>query len=301
MSLLYQALLKNNQNKPVVSENENQIAQQNTAKHSDLLTSQPTVATSGSYQSQQFAGSHSGYGQNSHGQNHLPWFIWIFIASLVLIVGLLAGYIYGNFMWSNNAVVNTPAPIVTELTEDAVNTKANPKANQLDVITKEEQPKADPTIEVAVNSEGQVVSKVTNTPKQTPAVTDASSQNVIDDVDLTGVPNTLKASFAEAIKATEIPEAFEDNFEMNLSSSSDVLLLDDLTVYQTALLPNIIYQMHIFSSDVSERWVKINDKVLYEGQELQSGLTLLEIRQDMIVWRFNNRKVGQLALVDFVQ
>jgi hypothetical protein len=301
MSLLYQALLKNNQNKPVASENENQVAQQNKAKHSDLLTNQPIVATSGSYQSQQFAGSHSGYGQNSHGQSYLPWFIWIFIACLLLVVGLLAGYIYGNFIWSNNTVVNTPAPIVTKLTEDAVNTKANPKVNQLDVITKEEQPKADPTIEVAVNSEGQVVSKVTNTPEAMPTITDNPSQKVIDDVDLTGVPDTLKASFAEAIKATEIPEAFEENFEMNLTSSGDFLLLDDLTAYQAALLPDLIYQMHIFSSDVSERWVKINDKVLYEGQELQSGLTLLEIRQDLIVWRFNNKKVGQLALVDFVQ
>jgi general secretion pathway protein B len=88
---------------------------------------------------------------------------------------------------------------------------------------------------------------------------------------------------------------------MDLSSNGNVLMLEDLTAYQTALLPDLIYQMHIFSSDVSERWVKINDKILYEGNELVPGLTLLEIKQNLIIWRFNNRKVGQLALVDFVQ
>jgi SpoU rRNA methylase family enzyme len=299
MSLLYQALLKNNQNKPVQSQNQEQ--QENKSKHSDLLTSQSNVEPSNSFHSQQFAGAHVG-----KSQNNLPWFVWLFIASLLLVVGLLAGYIYGNFKPSNNAATKTSTEFVENVTTE---NKSDLIPFDANLVANTETSEAEQTIEVAVNSQGQVVSKVTDKASKI-ATTNGSEQSApsstilekaTPEIDLSGVPDNLKASFAEAIKATEVTETLEANFEMDLSSNGNVLMLEDLTAYQTALLPDLIYQMHIFSSDVSERWVKINDKILYEGNELVPGLTLLEIKQNLIVWRFNNRKVGQLALVDFVQ
>lgn len=303
MSLLYQALLKNNQNKPVQSQSQEQ--QENKSKHSDLLTSQSNVELSTSFHSQQFSGAHVG-----QSQNNLPWFVWLFIASLLLVVGLLAGYIYGNFKPSNNAVTKTSTEFVENVTTE---NKSNLTPVDPSLVPKTqlkgEAKETEQTIGIAVNAQGQVVSKVkdktskivtTNGSEQS-APSSTISEKATPEIDLSGVPDNLKASFAEAIKATEKTETLDSNFEIDLLSNGNELMLEDLTAYQTALLPDLIYQMHIFSSDVSERWVKINDKILYEGYELQSGLTLLEIKQNLIIWRFNNRKVGQLALVDFVQ
>ena len=323
MSLLYQALLKNNQNQPAVNQNESQVSQESKSKHSDLLTSHSNVEPSNSFHSQQFAGGYVG-----QSQNNLPWFVWLFIGSLLLVVGLLAGYIYGNFKPSNNAVIKTSTEFVESVTAEnksnlipvdpnlvaktqlkgEAGTEAKDEA-RLQTEARTQTRETEQTIEIAVNDKGQVVSKVTDkTSKisvgngsEQDAQSSAISEKTTPENDLSGVPDNLKASFAEAIKATEETETLDSNFEMDLLSNGNLLMLEDLTAYQTSLLPDLVYQMHIYSSDVSERWVKINDKILYEGYELQSGLTLLEIRQNLIVWRFNNRKVGQLALVDFVQ
>jgi len=329
MSLLYEALLKNNQNKPVSetdadkSANASSIssasinsASTNNVEHSEFLTNSTNVhkAQTNQFSTNKFA---SATDHLQQGGKHIPSSVWIFIGSLLLVVGLLAGYIYGNALLANNKAASE-IPELINSTENSNSVIIKEPVTEAAVADNEPtNENDDKSVEIALDSDGQVISKVSQlqdevADKETRSeVVKAQSKTQVDttepdvtdpeSVDLSDVPDNLKTSFAEAIKATERQQVPDESFEMNLSQSPDLLMLDDLTGYQIRSLPNLIYQMHIFSSDVSERWVRINGKTLYEGNELQPELTLLEIKQDLIVWRFNTIKVGQVALVDFVK
>jgi hypothetical protein len=319
MSLLYEALLKNNKNKSASAtyteksaEDVNESFSKNKIYHSDFLTNSENMNAA---QADQFSiNKFTSVGNNvQQGNKHIPSLVWFLIASLLLVVGLLAGYIYGNALLANNTPLDKSAKVITAPV-DVIET-VELGSNENKTLNANDQK----TVEIALDSTGRVVSKVselnqkpsaTNKDEQTSSesVKAKISQEKIEEpqlsdeqVALNNVPDKLKATFAEAIKATEKAPMSDESFKISLSQSSDLLMLDDLTGYQVQSLPDLIYQMHIFSSEISERWVRINGKTLYEGYELQDGLTLLEIKQDLIVWRFNNIKVGQLALVDFIK
>lgn len=349
MSLLYQALLKNNQNKTstesltnVGENNSIQHSAEQKAHHSDLLTSQPNVNVNptNNYTTNRFVNTaNSSQSQSSQNTSpHIPWFAWVFIAGLLLVVGLLGGYIYGNVMWLeqtesrlSSLAIEAQTNIPVKQTVDSqlvVEPLADLAESKIDSLLSEPQIKLtadhvefndDKKVEVALDAKGQLVSKVSslnevkvevNTPpKKSVNVTSIDDKSTSSEpskaadnqMALSEVPDNLKASFAEAIKATEEMPATEENFQVSLYSNDDLLMIEDLAFNQKKSLPDLIYEMHIFASDVSERWVKINGKTLYEGQTLPSQLTLLEIKQDLIVWRYNNMKLGQLALVDFIK
>jgi hypothetical protein len=370
MSLLYQALLKNSQNQSSTN-NTSDMSEDNSIpksvatkqNYSALLTSQSNVDNNqaNAFTTNRFTNIAQGYPNNA---SSVPWLVWIFIASLLLIVGLLAGYIYGNASLLGQSEANYKlAAIDTQvnnsqmtplLSMSSMQKTEQVKPNEVLPSKKNDEPPItnkslalsgdgaealpeqitqtqnksdeinvtdDKTIEIALDAQGQVVSKVstskedkvpsaqttediqTRTDSKVNMVIDSDNDNSETDnqMALSEVSDKIKASFAEAIKATEKSPTQDDNFQVNLYSNDDLLMLEDLTVYQSKTLPDLIYQMHIFASDASERWVRINGKTLYEGQTLQAGLTLLEIKQDLIVWRHNNMKIGQVALVDFVK
>ena len=329
MSLLYEALLKNNKSKSAsatytenLADGVDESSSKNKINHSDFLTNSENM--NAAHRDQFSTNKFASVGNNFQQVNkHIPSLVWFFIASLLLVVGLLAGYIYGNALLATNVAIEqnvqvVKSPVSVTASEPEIEAAAiqintdEQESNALSANSNDQK-----TVEIALDSSGRVVSKISELNQKTSDKNKQTSfesikaktsqenmevQQLSDEqVALNNVPDKLKASFAEAIKATENEPTADVAFKMNLSTSSDLLMLDDLTDYQVQNLPNLIYQMHIFSSEISERWVRVNGKTLYEGYELQDGLTLLEIKQDLIFWRFNNIKVGQLALVDFIK
>ena len=362
MSLLYEALLKNNQNKSangthVDSSSLNSSALSSSAikntEHSAFLTNSSNINTA---QINQFSGNKFAREKSSFQQSgkHIPPMVWIFIGSLLLMIGLLAGYIYGNaLLFENNLLSNKvlESKVVnnkvlentatesekmikiekaSEMNEKFVSTEVSrdvsTELSTKSAVTQNHLDNNDKSVEIALDLKGQMISKVStltgskpdeqvnkepSVEQQIPDTSKAQEKRKAEQaltnkdnneqVSLDDIPDKLKASFADAIKATEASQSLDDSFEVNLSEPSGLLMLDDLTSEQAKSLPNLIYQMHIYSSDISERWIRVNGKTLYEGNELQQELTLLEIKQDSIIWRFNNIKVGQVALVDFIK
>ena len=279
--------------------------------------------------------------------------MWFSIGVLLLIVGLLAGFIWGN-QWlsysqpqsqvqlqsqvhAESGDFSAAQPVVdvnpnkttqTELLGSTGSVSTSPQASVVEPSneTKPELTQASATeapkevaevnddvqtqatedekqIDIAVDTEGNIVSRVTDLSSNGSPVLNATEEQVA----LEDVSTTLKASFAEAVKATEQAhnnnefyfDSQQDNNTSPVSVESSLLDISELSQEDRAMIPPMTYQMHMFSSNKADCWVKINEQVLVEGDELVSGLTLLEIRSEQIIWQLPTKRFSQNSLEDF--
>nr|WP_269139943.1 general secretion pathway protein GspB [Psychrosphaera haliotis] len=129
-------------------------------------------------------------------------------------------------------------------------------------------------------------------------VADINSSNVkVEDVS-----SDLQARFAEALAQTEVGTAKKTNNQqrsIQVEVDSSLVDINDLPDGDRAFIPELQYEMHIYSSDVNERWVRINNTTLYEGDRLTPYLRLAEIRQGIVIWESRERRFSQVALEDY--
>ncbi|MDP2633993.1 MULTISPECIES: general secretion pathway protein GspB [unclassified Pseudoalteromonas] len=116
------------------------------------------------------------------------------------------------------------------------------------------------------------------------------------DDELETVPSELKNAFAQAIKDTETVTTNQvTQATRNSSYAEPIELLPDGLL---ALLPNIKYQAHIYSSSVEKRWIKLNNRELYEGDSLDD-IEVLEITPEQSVLSFDGYQFSIKALQDW--
>jgi general secretion pathway protein B len=271
------------------------------------------------------------YGQNFAPEQKSSTPLWIVIGALLLIVGILGGFILGQqkknepdsleSTTENAAILQAllDAQAKQEL-ESSVQKHAQAQVQNAPLETEktvQEDETLEPKIEVALTDDGTIKTQVTeqNTTKNDSQSDDSAidvgraeesvnvstnQQTNTPELSLDEIPEELKSSFAEALKATE--ENVEPNlFESHVSTGSSLALITELPANQMFLLPDIEYQMHIFASEPSERWIRLNGQTLLEGEVFTDDLTLIEIRQEQIIWQYKERRFAQNALEDFVK
>lgn len=346
MSLLYKALLKNNQQE---AQNNVQVDAAQPQFKANSGTGDIGVGgnVQGQFQTQTQTPAFGATAQFAQEEKSAtPVLMWIVISVLLLIVGLLAGYLVAikqperiptHISTTQRAsdVLATPvAESAVELTaensdENSVNVGDASGANNS--LNKSNEP---PMLEVTVDDKGEVVSNVARSFAVTPNTnvvdepqlntaslntaslnntatnTDSDIQQeqeqgelvsaeVNDDVDLEDIPEQLKAQFQAALSATDDESNLASN-EPVIMHNSSMADITELELSERAGIPDLIYQMHIFATDKTARWIKINGRVMTEGEEFMPGLTLVEIRQEFAVWESRYRRFKQEALVDFI-
>ncbi|MFY8327790.1 general secretion pathway protein GspB [Pseudoalteromonas sp. ZZD1] len=118
----------------------------------------------------------------------------------------------------------------------------------------------------------------------------------VSDDELDSVPSELKNAFARAIKDTEqTPTHQVTQGTKNSSYAQPVELLPDGLL---AILPSIKYQAHIYSSSVEKRWIKLNNRELYEGDRF-GDFEVLEITPEQSVLSFDGYEFSLKALQDW--
>lgn len=314
MSFLYQALIK---------EQQNGKRDASTGSDANAKIEQPTPTgfstVSPASMEQPNNRYHQGFSANvvaeQGSKNH--WF-WLVIAALLMIVGLLGGYLFGS-KDTNQALytnIQQQASQVQqkqqELEQSLADLKDTTEANITPAVASEPvvstvQPKtleqtADKQIEVAIGQDGEVKTQVTQVSTNETAEVEEQlvKRNILPEVAIEDIPDTLKSTFADAVKATEQKQQ-SDLFEPQVTTGSSLPLLDELKLSEVYWIPDISYEMHIYASEPSERWIRLNGKTLAEGEALIDNLVLLEIRQDQIIWQGNDRRFAQNALQDFVK
>ncbi|PAX99358.1 hypothetical protein CKO50_21670 [Pseudoalteromonas sp. HM-SA03] len=117
------------------------------------------------------------------------------------------------------------------------------------------------------------------------------------DDELAGVSEELKKAFAEAVKETaphEEPEV--------LSTTKDSASATPIALLPAQLqnsIPSLRYQAHIYATDSHERWIKINNRPLYEGDSL-GVLTVVEITPEQTRFDFDGIEFSLEAMEDWL-
>ncbi|MCG7541852.1 general secretion pathway protein GspB [Pseudoalteromonas sp. OF7H-1] len=119
----------------------------------------------------------------------------------------------------------------------------------------------------------------------------------LQDDELAGVSEELKKAFAEAVKETaphEEPEV--------LSTTKDSASATPIALLPAQLqnsIPSLRYQAHIYATDSHERWIKINNRPLYEGDSL-GALTVVEITPEQTRFDFDGIEFSLEAMEDWL-
>lgn len=86
--------------------------------------------------------------------------------------------------------------------------------------------------------------------------------------------------------------------QQSSTTASNVQPIELLPDSIASRLPSIQYQAHIFASEPSRRWIKVNGKELYEGDEIQ-GMQVVEITRDVTVFSYQGYEFAVSALNDW--
>jgi len=122
--------------------------------------------------------------------------------------------------------------------------------------------------------------KVVGKPIENPSFEDQSSNQPAEDNEIAQLPTSLKTAFANAVAAIEAQE--NDNYEVTTATKDSAMaqpiqLLPDVI---QSLIPKITYQAHIYATDSSRRWIKLNGAELYEGDSF-GPIKILEIAPEI--------------------
>jgi len=111
------------------------------------------------------------------------------------------------------------------------------------------------------------------------------------------LPDSLKTAFAKAVAATEESDTYEvTTATKDAAMAQPIQLLPDVI---QSLIPKITYQAHIYATDASRRWIKLNGAELYEGDSL-GPIKILEIAPEMTLMSIEGYRFSLSAMDDWL-
>ncbi|KZN49406.1 general secretion pathway protein GspB [Pseudoalteromonas luteoviolacea] len=157
---------------------------------------------------------------------------------------------------------------------------------------------------VAMPNTGQVYN-----PNMTQAYTGAPQSNQFnstqnrEEEELAGVSDELKKAFAAAVEETR------PTFSVGSEEDSDVVSSSRETAQATPVellplklqnsIPSLRYQAHIYATEPDKRWIKVNNRELYEGDNL-GALTIVEITPEQALFDFDGIEFTLNAMQDWI-
>ncbi len=120
------------------------------------------------------------------------------------------------------------------------------------------------------------------------------SKRLADDSSETS--NDLLKRFEQAVAATK---DLSDKDIVELQKDELLPSISDMPIDVQDRVPSLQYQIHIYSSKASDRWVKINDKVIREGELLGPNVSVSEIRQKVLVLKYRQDEFTLKALTNW--
>tara|TARA_B100000700_G_scaffold282289_1_gene333703 strand:- start:245 stop:1297 length:1053 start_codon:yes stop_codon:yes gene_type:complete len=125
--------------------------------------------------------------------------------------------------------------------------------------------------------------------------TQPASQSSTND-ELKDVPDTLKDAFAKAVEDVDNKHSVDiTRSTKNTSYAEPIELLPDAL---QSLIPTIKYQAHIYASETSKRWIKLNGRELYEGDNI-GVLSVIEITPEQSLLSYDGYEFTLKALQDW--
>jgi len=126
----------------------------------------------------------------------------------------------------------------------------------------------------------------------------------LDELDLSGLSPQLAQQFKSAIPATdETPyydsEPTERRAVPQTNPEPAIVPLGQLPVAVQDRLPSLNFEQHIYSSTPESRWVKVNGREVFEGDEVAPGVKIYRIDPRQVVLAFDGYLVSMPALSEW--
>ncbi|MCW8996232.1 MAG: general secretion pathway protein GspB [Psychromonas sp.] len=137
------------------------------------------------------------------------------------------------------------------------------------------------------------ITSLDNSEKQATALSGSTKQQ---EIDYSNVSAELQQRFQQALLRTKTQgKVFVENEN---SDGSDLHLMAE--GFQ-ARVPSFTYDLHIYSSVAKDRWIRINNEDLREGQFDSSGkIQVVEIQPNRTIFRFDKQSFSLPSLTDWL-
>ncbi|AOT06804.1 general secretion pathway protein GspB [Pseudoalteromonas luteoviolacea] len=123
------------------------------------------------------------------------------------------------------------------------------------------------------------------------------------DNELAGVSDELKKAFAAAVEETRPTFTIDSDEEGDVvSSSKETAQATPVELLPPKLqnsIPSLRYQAHIYATEPDKRWIKVNNRELYEGDNL-GALTIVEITPEQALFDFDGIEFTLNAMQDWI-
>ncbi|WP_299019399.1 general secretion pathway protein GspB [uncultured Photobacterium sp.] len=128
----------------------------------------------------------------------------------------------------------------------------------------------------------------------------------LDELDYSELSPQLAEQLKSAIAATdgdEPPVQPEEPSESALAQQTEpeikAIALGELPASVQSRIPSLDFQTHIYSSTANSRWVKVNGREAFEGDEIAPGVTLRRIEPRQVVFDFESYLVSMPSLSEW--
>lgn len=125
-----------------------------------------------------------------------------------------------------------------------------------------------------------------------------SDRDLLKGLDLTELPPDLALKLESMMGEQSVsPEPMDSRPVGNMDSQ--VIGLETHDNRLSGVLPKLDLQTHMYSSSETKRWVKVNGHEVAQGEWIERGIQLLEIKPQSVIIEFNQQKIEIPALYEW--
>ncbi|NTS78159.1 general secretion pathway protein GspB [Catenovulum sp. SM1970] len=110
------------------------------------------------------------------------------------------------------------------------------------------------------------------------------------------VPSELQLRFERALADTM---AMSDEEIAESQRNSHIKSLSNMPKDVQEAVPSLSFQTHIYSSKPEDRWLKVNNRIVEEGQIIAGDVVLEEIQPQMVIMSYQEQWFSLPALTDW--
>lgn len=84
-----------------------------------------------------------------------------------------------------------------------------------------------------------------------------------------------------------------------MSNSKDVPRIDQLPAWVMTRLPSMAFSAHMYASEQSERWVRVNGTRMVEGDKIDGIIEIIRIEPQHVILNYSGQTFSMAALTDW--
>ena len=111
------------------------------------------------------------------------------------------------------------------------------------------------------------------------------------------ISNELLSKFNKALQ--EVSEQPESDVAPEKPDVQGVVRIDQLPPWLMTELPSMAFSAHMYASDPKQRWVRVNNDKLVEGDLIDRKVTIMRIDPQHVILNYAGHEFSMSALTDW--